>query len=1150
MFYLPLINTTMQAPQTFVASMFSKLKHLISILSLLASIEVIGQAATYDFAATLGTYIPITGGNVFFSEGATFDDNTSASITIPDFSYSGTVYNLIRINTNGWCSFGTATTTTGYTPLSSAINGASAVLSPFGEDQQNSSISEIRYEDTGTEFVVQWKNVRRFGTDETLNYQVRLHYSDFPQTFSFVYGTMLPGADTNPQIGHKSTNAPGTIGGTLFNLTLKNIPAGTSCDWIDAVRGRLSSETMLLNSTTNNQVICASGTTFTFTPQTGTIVNPVTNYLAPNGISTTVGTINWTAPTNATQYDVQYRAVGDCGWTQFSSNQASTSAALTGLTPLTSYQVRVRAESATNSAAYSHAGLTGATTDGYTNTGYFTTLAGPATVTAVNGGNPLCSAGGQTVIIIGTSFVGVTSVTFNGVNALAFTVNSSTQITAVTPFGITEGLLLIYTSFMNPIGFNYSIVDLPDSEIGCTNNIACNYDPQAVCDDGSCLFFGCTDSNACNYDSNSGCDDGSCLYTGTSCNDNNPNNMLDVITSDCICAGTSYNYGNVPSGEMNTCPGSSFEPISATPPLNITEYQLQWYYSEGDINCPSGSSTAGWITITGANSLDLTIDEFDGTRTFACYITPDPDYGIPSQWMSGCQTLTYIEFEPEPIVGNPNITPFSSVQYAVNPIPGHTYFWSVTNGAITDGQNTSVIQVLWGQSGPYQVTLNESNGICSSISNLSVVNNECALSVTAVVDNPSGFCQGLENTITAVTTANDILYQWFLNGTEIDGAVSQFLQLTESGNYQVMITQDDCSAISQIVFVEELPEVILPTIMISNSNNDCTSNSAIISASGGTFTSFLWSDGSTTNSIEVFASGNYTLELSDAYGCAATIGPINVNLSISSPIPICLVTVDPLTGHNQVVWEPISSELINNYFVYKESDVANVFTNIGTIQYGSDGIFTDIISNSAVQASRYKLSVTDTCDIESSQSTTHKTIHLTSNLGLNNTINLIWSHYEGIDFSTYNIMKGSSLSDMTLLTTISSNLNSYTDIAEDGINTFYMIEVEGIACDPSRSIIKSQSNVVNHTPDNIVNFHPSINAIYPNPIEGELNVNIDEQILNADFVLMDALGKIKAQGKLYNTSNKITLAELGSGIYFLHIFSLESQLFYCKLIKK
>jgi hypothetical protein len=63
----------------------------------------------------------------------------------------------------------------------------------------------------------------------------------------------------------------------------------------------------------------------------------------------------------------------------------------------------------------------------------------------------------------------------------------------------------------------------PSNFQGCTDSDACNYVPDVVCDDGSCLYLdecgncggtdttGCTDPAACNYDAEADCDDGSCL---------------------------------------------------------------------------------------------------------------------------------------------------------------------------------------------------------------------------------------------------------------------------------------------------------------------------------------------------------------------------------------------------------------------------------------------------------------------------------------------------------------------------------------------------------------------------------------------------------------------------------------------------------------
>ncbi|MFM2227532.1 MAG: hypothetical protein RL664_875 [Bacteroidota bacterium] len=371
-------TTTGSSPgRTRGSSLFIRgLASLTFLFVSLFSINSFGQAATYDFAASVGTYSEITGGTVLFASGTAYDDAVSATITIPSFTYNGTAYTTMRVNTNGWMSFGAATTTGGYTPLSGTITAATAVFAPFGEDQGHSGgvASEIRWENTGTEIVVQWKSARRWGTNENLNYQVRLtHTGAEAGTIRFVYGTMAFGADTNPQVGHKTGATAGTIGTTVFNLTLANIPAGNSCRWVNAVRARLNSATMLLNSSTNPNVTCDNGTTFTWTPQTGTIVNPITVFSAVSAITSSGATIGWTAPTNATQYDVQYRTIGSCDWTTAATGVATTTYTITGLNPLTVYQVRVRPRSSTNQAAFSHIppAAGGTNTDGYVAAGTF-----------------------------------------------------------------------------------------------------------------------------------------------------------------------------------------------------------------------------------------------------------------------------------------------------------------------------------------------------------------------------------------------------------------------------------------------------------------------------------------------------------------------------------------------------------------------------------------------------------------------------------------------------------------------------------------------------------------------------------------------------------------------------------------------------------
>ncbi len=89
---------------------------------------------------------------------------------------------------------------------------------------------------------------------------------------------------------------------------------------------------------------------------------------------------------------------------------------------------------------------------------------------------------------------------------------------------------------------------IPECIEGCTDELACNYDPAAQADDGSCILpDGCTDESACNYDIAATCDDGSCILPdgctdGAACN-YDPNAICDngscAYEIDCagVCGG-------------------------------------------------------------------------------------------------------------------------------------------------------------------------------------------------------------------------------------------------------------------------------------------------------------------------------------------------------------------------------------------------------------------------------------------------------------------------------------------------------------------------------------------------------------------------------------------------------------------------------------
>ncbi|PLX01136.1 MAG: hypothetical protein C0594_14190, partial [Marinilabiliales bacterium] len=102
-------------------------------------------------------------------------------------------------------------------------------------------------------------------------------------------------------------------------------------------------------------------------------------------------------------------------------------------------------------------------------------------------------------------------------------------------------------------------------------------------------------------------------------------------------------------------------------------------------------------------------------------------------------------------------------------------------------------------------------------------------------------------------------------------------------------------------------------------------------------------------------------------------------------------------------------------------------------------VYTDINSNPSQQSDRYRISVIDTCNNESELSEAHKTMHLTVSTGVG-VYNLIWENYEGFDFGSYLIYRGTSPNNLTPIGTIQSNLTTYTDYQPQGLY-YYQIAV-------------------------------------------------------------------------------------------------------------
>jgi hypothetical protein len=307
--------------------------------------------------------------------------------------------------------------------------------------------------------------------------------------------------------------------------------------------------------------------------------------------------------------------------------------------------------------------------------------------------------------------------------------------------------------------------------------------------------------------------------------------------------------------------------------------------------------------------------------------------------------------------------------------------------------------------------------------------------------------------------------------------------------------------------------------------------------------SIVWETNSTTwptDSIYIF--DNNVTPLSIFYdGC---IIRDTISLNVLSPFnaeSVCLVTVDSLTGYNKITFEKTSAVRTESINVYKESNQAGVYGIIATLPFDSLSEYVDTTSSPASISARYKISVVDSCGNESVLSTEHKTIHLASNVGVGGEVNLSWNAYEGFSYSTFDIYRGTTTSNMTLLTQVQSNLYSFTDQSPPSGNVHYQVIVTNPnGCTTNKkagSYGSSVSNIIeiNDNTTGVIESETISAKIYPNPANNILNVS---GISLGRITIYDVVGKVVFSEPI---SNRVDISEIPTGVYTVEIANAEFQ---------
>ena len=449
-----------------------------------------------------------------------------------------------------------------------------------------------------------------------------------------------------------------------------NIAAGTtSTSWNLAAMSPSTSYDLRVRAN------CASGsssyTQSQFTTQGLTSCNAPSG-LSTSSITTSSATASWSPVTGANSYSVDYKTSSSGTWINIASGTTSTSWNLAGLSSLTSYDWRVRANCASGSSGYTQSqfltlGLTSCNAPSGLNTTSITTTSATAIWSPVSGANSYnvdykASSSGMWInIASGTTatswnLAGMSPLTSyewrvrancasgsSGYTQSQFLTQGLTSCNAPSGLNTTSITTTSATAIWSPVsGANSYNVDYKASSSGMWINIASGTTAT------SWNLAGMSPLTSYDWRVSANCGSGSSSYTQsqfltqgfTSCNAPSGLNTLSITTSSAtaswnvVSGATSYdvdykasssgNWINIASGTTATSwnlaamsPSTYYDwRVRANCASGSSSYTQSQFSTQGLTSCaaPSGLSTlsittstatASWNAVSGANSYDV-----------------------------------------------------------------------------------------------------------------------------------------------------------------------------------------------------------------------------------------------------------------------------------------------------------------------------------------------------------------------------------------------------------------------------------------------------------------------------------------------------------------------------------------------------------------
>ncbi|SHK71142.1 T9SS type A sorting domain-containing protein [Epilithonimonas mollis] len=539
-----------------------------------------------------------------------------------------------------------------------------------------------------------------------------------------------------------------------------------------------------------------------------------------------------------------------------------------------------------------------------------------------------------------------------------------------------------------------------------------------------------------------------------------------------------------PSQTNVSCNGGSNGTATVTASGGTTPYTYSWNTSPVQTTATATGLAAGTYTVT-------VTDATNATKTQSFTITQ------PASAVSGTTVVTNVACNGASN-GAINLTPAGGTA-------PYTFNWG---GGVTTEDRTGLA------AGTYTVVITDANG-CTATVNATVTQPASAVSGTTVVTNVA--CNGASNGAINLTPAGGTAPYTFNWG---GGVTTEDRTGLTAGTYTVVITDANGCTATVNATVTQPASAVSGTTVVTNVACNGASNGAInLTPAGGTAPyTFNWGGGVTTEDRTGLTAGTYTVVITDANGCTAT-----VNATVTQPTALTATT-----SQTNIACNGGSSGIAT----------INVSGGTGPYTYSWSPSGGTAATASGLSAGTYTVTVTDanTCTLS-------RTFTITQSAPISAPTGATEQTFNSGDNLNALVVNGQNIKWYASATDATNHTNALptSTLLVTG-TTYYATQTIG-GCESKTSLAVKATDITL----GVINEGKFAKMmIYPNPVNDILRFAGNEKISNVTIFTLE--GK-KVMEKVINNDKTVNVRNLIQGNYIISIVT-EKGVQTTKFIKK